>query len=333
MALRMSAAEWERRGIDAIRLCSILSQRSLLHRGLAVSAYRKSFVTCKGWRFAAIFLLAFPWAVLHSQILHSSERASFEVAIIKPSSAGETQFSMGFTDGGRGFQATNATVRDMIQEAWNVKSANQIQGVSGWVSTERFDIEARMTDAKAQSLAALPLGDRISQVRLMRQSLLEERCGLKMHSSTRESTFFELLPAKGGPKLKPTRMIPADAAMGAQAHPAAGPRIQRRGPGQVEATDVSMSMLTDFLGRLTELGSNGGFSVGELIVDKTGLSGVYDWTLNWMPQSTAGSDASLNAAGPSLYTALEEQLGLQLKKTKGPVEVLVIDHVERPSGN
>ena len=278
-------------------------------------------------------VLMFSGGAVHSQILHSSGPAvSFEVATIKPSDPGETQFSMSFTACGRGFQATNATVLDMVQEAWNAKSTNEIEGASGWIKTERFDIAARMTDAEAASLRALPLEERITQARLMLQSLLRDRCGLKLHSSMRESTFFELLPAKGGPKLKLTQMVPADPVTGAAAHPAAAPRIQRRARGQVEATAASMSTLTDFLARLAELGSTGGFSVGELIVDKTGLTGAYDWTLNWTPQNDASAVASAGA-GPSLYTALQEQLGLQLKKTRGDVETLVIDHVERPTEN
>lgn len=280
----------------------------------------------------ALFLATLFSAHLPAQILHATgPRPSFEVATIKPASPDEAQSSMGFSDGGRGFHTSNATVRDLIQEAWNVKSTDQIEDVPTWATGQKFDIEARMTEAEAASLASLPLGDRITQVRLMLQSLLEERCGLKLHSSTRESTFFELLPAKGGAKLKPTQMVAADPTTNTPAHPADAARIQRKGPGQVQATDVSMPMLTDFLGRLTELGSAGGFTIGELIVDKTGLSGVYDWTLNWQPESDPTRDPSGNANGPSLFTALREQLGLELKKTKGQVEVLVIDHITRPS--
>jgi uncharacterized protein (TIGR03435 family) len=270
---------------------------------------------------------------LSAQVLHASgSRPSFEVATIKPSKPDETRFAMGFSAGGRGVALTNATVRDLIQEAYNVKSANQIQGASGWMSTERFDIEARMEDPEVALLATLPMEVKILQVRLMTQSLLEERCGLKLSESTRESSFFLLLPVQGGPELKPTQMVPADPDGGRPAHPASEPRIQWKGPGKVEATGVSMGTLADFISRQPELGAEGGFTVGDLVVDKTGLTGMYDWTLTWEPEvEDQARDAPGNAAGPSLFTALQEQLGLRLQKTKGQVEVLVIDHITRPS--
>ena len=265
-----------------------------------------------------------------AQILHASgPRPSFEVATIKPASPDETRSGMGFSDGGRGFHTSNATLRDLIQEAWNVKSTDQILEAPGWASGQKFDIEARMSDAQATSLANLPFSERVRQVRLMLQMLLENRCELKLHSSTRNSTFFTLLPAKGGPRLKPTQIVPADPATKTPAHPAVGPRVQSKGPGRVEATGASMLMLTEFISRQPELGSNGGFMLGELVLDKTGLSGAYDWTLTWQPESDPNPDVS----GPSFFTALREQLGLELKKTKGPVEVLVIDHITPPSAD
>jgi uncharacterized protein (TIGR03435 family) len=268
---------------------------------------------------------------LSAQILHATgARPTFEVATIKPSRPDETRFVMGFSTGGRGVTLTNATVRDLIQEAYNVKSANQIQGASGWMTTERFDIEARMDGPEVALLASLPMGERITQVRLMTQSLLEERCGLKLSESTRDTSFFLLLPAQGGAKLKPTQMVPSGP--DGPAHPASEPRTLWKGPGKLEATGVSMGTLTEFISRQPELGADGMFSVGDLVVDKTGLSGIYDWTLTWEPVAEDQTrDTTGSAAGPSFFTALQEQLGLRLQKTKGQVEVLVIDHVTRPS--
>jgi uncharacterized protein (TIGR03435 family) len=284
---------------------------------------------------AALLSAVFFSAGLSAQILHvTGARPSFEVATIKPSKPDETQSAMGFSAGGRGFTETNATMRDLIQEAYNVKSANQIQGASGWMTTERFDIEARMDDAEVASLATLPIEEKIREVRLMLQSLLEERCGLKLSESTRETSFFLLLPAQGGAKLKPTQMVPADTNGNSPARPAIGPRLLRKGPGKLEATGVSMPMLTDMISRQPELGAEGGFTVGDLVADKTGLSGMYDWTLTWEPETEDQiRDAAGNTEGPSFFTALQEQLGLRLQKTKGQVEVLVIDHVTRPSSD
>ena len=268
-----------------------------------------------------------------AQILHATgQRPAFQVATIKPSSGTETRAGMGFSAGGRGFTTVNATVRDLIQEAYNVKSAGQIEGASGWMTADKFDIEARMDDAQVEAMTNLAMEKKIEQVRLMLQSLLEERFALKLSESTRQATFFDLVVAKGGAKLKPTEMAPVDAT-GAPAHSVNGTRLLRRGPGKLEATGASMGLLTDTLSRLHELGAEGGFTVGELIVDKTGLTGMYDWTLNWTPDAVAQGDDVGDAGGPSLFTALQEQLGLKLEKTKAPVEVLVIEHVERPTEN
>jgi uncharacterized protein (TIGR03435 family) len=270
---------------------------------------------------------------MRAQILHASgPRPSFQVATIKPSAKDETRAEMKFTAGGRGFSTTNATVRDLIQESYNVKSADQIVGASGWMTTEKFDIDARLEDAEAELMKTMPMDKRIDQVRLMGQSLLEERFGLKLSESTRESAFFELVAAKGGAKLKPSEMAPADPNGVNVPHPVAGPRMARRGPGRLEATGEGLPMLTDALSRMPELGAQGGFTVGELVVDKTGLTGMYDWTLNWSPDTGSGTPPE-NPEAPSLFTALEEQLGLKLMKAKAAVEVLVIDHVERPSEN
>jgi uncharacterized protein (TIGR03435 family) len=255
------------------------------------------------------------------QILHAKgSRPSFQVATIKRSSSTETRSAMGFSAGGRGFTTTNATLRDLIQEAYNVKAANQIAGAAGWMTAEKFDLEARMDDDEVASVAKLPIDARVDQVRLMLQSLLAERFALKLSESSRVSSYFVLVMAKGGPMLKPT----ADTAGSGTG------QVRWRGPGKIEATAVTMPMLADTLGRMRELGAEGGFTMGELIVDKTGLTGRYDWTLTWAPD--VGADTAA-AGGPDLFTAIQEQLGLKLEKAKAQVEVLVIEHAERPSEN
>ena len=265
------------------------------------------------------------------QILHATgPRPAFEVATIKPSKPDETVSGMRFSEGGHVFVTTNATLRDLIQEGYNVKSTSQILGASGWMTTEKFDVEARLEDADFTHLADMAMEMKIDQIRLMVQSLLAERFGLKLDSSTRTSSFFELVQARGGSKLRPSVMAPADPNGINVVHPVAGPTLARKGRGKLEATGVSMALLDDTISRMPELGADGGFTIGDLVVDKTGLTGSFDWSLNWTP---AGSDAEQDASGPSLFTALQEQLGLKLQRTKGPVEVLVIQHVDRPSAN
>ena len=221
----------------------------------------------------------------------------------------------------------------LIQEGYNVKSTSQILGATGWMTTEKFDVEARLEDAEFTHLAALPMDGKIDQIRLMVQSLLAERFGLKLESSTRQSSFFTLVEAKGGSKLKPSAMAPADPNGIHVPHPVNGPSLARKGPGKLEAAGVGMPLLTDTISRMPELGSDGGFTIGDLVVDKTGLTGSYDWSLNWSPINGNGGDVDLNAGAPSLFTALQEQLGLKLQRAKGPVEVLVVQQVQRPSAN
>ena len=106
----------------------------------------------------------------------------------------------------------------------------------------------------------------------------------------------------------------------------------RKGPGKLQATGVGVAMLADTLSRMPELGFQGGFTMGELVVDKTGLTAMYDWTLNWSPDNGTAEETE-KADAPSLFEALQEQLGLKLVKTKGKVALVIIDEVQHPSEN
>ena len=270
---------------------------------------------------------------MYGQALRSKATLpSFQVATIKASSKDETRAAMGFSAGGRGFYTINATARDLIQEAYNLKSTDQIQGASGWMTTEHFDLDARMEDVQADRMKGMPMGEKIEQVRLMVQSLLRDRFGLQVHESTRESTFFELEVVKGGAKLKPTAIAPADPDGVNAPHPAVGPEVRWNGPGKLQAKGAGLGVLTEQLSRMPELGFQGGFTMGILVVDKTELTGMYDWNLNWSPDNGNGGRTE-NADAPPLFTALQEQMGLKLVKAKGPVELVVIDHLDRPSEN
>jgi uncharacterized protein (TIGR03435 family) len=287
---------------------------------------------------AAICALAISIAnasVVHGQILHASgPRPSFQVATIKPSKPDETRSGMRLSDEGRVFITTNATLRDLIQEAYNIRSTDQILGTNGWMTTDKFDVEAKLEDAQFARLAGMPMENKIPLIRLMLQSLLVERFALTLDTSTRQSRFFSLVQAKGGSKLKPSAMAPPDPKGINVPHPVTEPSLTRKGPGKLEAKGMSIPTLADTISRMPELGGKGGFTIGDLVVDKTGLTGIYDWSLNWTPDSVSQvGDTPQATSGPSLFTALQEQLGLKLERTKGPVEVLVVTHVERPSAN
>jgi uncharacterized protein (TIGR03435 family) len=182
---------------------------------------------------------------------------------------------------------------------------SQISGGPNWLDTEKYDIQAKAGSAL-----------KVWRMRLMLQSLLAERFRLALHRETKEEPIYELVVAKGGPKIEP--------AAGAKT-----PGHLRVGTGQLTGIAAPISWLTQSLSG----------NLDRYVVDKTGLNGNYNFTLQWtpdmgqLPQQRPDALPPPDASGPSIFTALQEQLGLQLKSEKGPVETLVIDHAERPSAN
>jgi len=191
----------------------------------------------------------------------------------------------------------NTTTLSLVRRAFGVQDA-QIIAASGWLTSERFDILAvtgqptQLTDAARQPFL---------------QSMLADRFQLKFHRETRELRTYVLVVGKNGPKLRPYSGV-GEYAMTVEAAP--GKTILRSTKGNIDR-------LVEILSRLT----------GRAVVNDTGLSGEYDFTLQWIP------DQDLEAEGASLFTALQEQIGLKLESTKRPTEVLVIDRIERPSEN
>ena len=243
----------------------------------------------------------------------------FDVISVKPGKDNRTQ--MQFTpDGLRG---TNVTVRFLLYEGYGGINHQQVIGEPAWSNTEGFDIEAKVAQADVPTLGKMTFEQR----RTMFQSILADRFKLVAHHETRELPLYVLSIAKRGPKLKPSP--PDDAAA----------PTRRRGMmitnGKVTANDAQLSILVTVLSR----------TLGRTIVDKTGLTGSYDFTLEYAPeeggpqQPGAGAEAggalpaSPSDSAPSIFTALQEQLGLKLESTKGPVDVIVIDHIEKAAEN
>jgi uncharacterized protein (TIGR03435 family) len=165
--------------------------------------------------------------------------------------------------------------------------------------------------------------------RLMLQSLLADRFSLKSHVDSHVILVYELVIAKSGSRLKASEMDPANPTETMH------PRSLRVSAGNAAGAGVTTGMLAEFLERTPELGG-GPDGQRRIVIDKTGLRGEYDWTLHWTPEgpdpgSTAQSSADSN--GPSLFTALQEQLGLKLNTAKAHSDVLIIDHIDPPSAN
>lgn len=230
----------------------------------------------------------------------------------------------------------NATVRLLMQNAYTMQPF-QIVGGPEWVNSERYEIEAT-ADGNASR----------AQMFLMLQSLLEDRFHLKIHRETKEIPVYALVAARSGIKLpppkegncvSPTQDASPDWAGGRMAPPGQGPAPLARcgevrvmlesGGARLQGGKVAMPELIRMLS----------MALGRTVVDRTAFTGLFDAKLDFMPDETTAAlpppppDASPEFKNPSILVALQEQLGLRLESTRGPVEVIVIDQVERPSAN
>jgi uncharacterized protein (TIGR03435 family) len=227
----------------------------------------------------------------------SSAALSFDVASLKPSPPppGDTyNANLGSIRNGE-VALTNATLVDCLKFAYGLASDEQTAGPD-WVKSKRIRFDV---------LAKAPPSTPRDQLLLMLRTLLNERFHLAMHSERRAFTHYALVVGKNGHKL---HEVPRD--------PATSHMIYRY--GSLTHTEISMQTLALLLSRQT----------GEMVLDETGLKGVYELKLEWTPEPTRGiPDPPEN--GPSLFTAVQEQLGLKLEARKDAVEVLVIDHADQ----
>jgi uncharacterized protein (TIGR03435 family) len=254
-------------------------------------------------KFATVFLAATAFAQSTAP-----QPLGFDVASVRP---------MSYADGARThiynsprtseFKAVNVTLRDLLEVAYSIPETQMLSGPA-WTSTDKFDLEAK-SDAKFnEHLAALSVDQGKEEKRQMLQALLGDRFKLAVHAEKREMPIFALVTAKGGSKLVTTNEN--------------GTLTGGRGRINITGADDALAILAFELS----------WRLGRPVIDQTGLKGRYELTLNWT-EDDGPSLASNASSGPSLFTAIQEQLGLKLEATKGPVPVLVIDHAEKPSEN
>lgn len=265
----------------------------------------------------------------------SSSQIKFEVISIKPNNSGSDGHHSHFTHGR--YVAVNISAKELIHMAYGLVDY-QLTGAPDWVNSDQFDIDAKMEDAAAEAMAKLSTENRREEYRQLFQSLLADRFGLKVTHETRDLPVFALVVAKGGVKFSPTKLPPVVPGTDPSQDPAQAKRgsdVSSYGRDEYIATGngVKMSSWATVLSDQPELG-------GRLAIDETGLAGEYDLTLKWTQQrpsdirdTPVGAPAALDASGPSLFTALQEQLGLKLESKKGPVDTIAIVHIEHPSGN
>jgi uncharacterized protein (TIGR03435 family) len=260
------------------------------------------------------------------------ESHGFESASIKPhKSSGAVEMSrISFTP--YGFTATNVTLQTLIRDVYRVQES-QIAGPADLLNSDRYDIEARMEKSVADELRKLDPYQSLPERQRMLQSLLADRFKLTLHRESKELPVYALAIAENGPKLQEAQ--PGDT----YANGIKGPNGRPGGPGNIRIgrdtlTGQALSM-ADFVRALSD-------QLGRPVLDKTGLTGRYDLNLQWTPddsqlptfKATGTPSASQSAAsGSSLFTTMQDQLGLKLESQDSPVEILVIDHVEKPSEN
>jgi bla regulator protein blaR1 len=251
---------------------------------------------------------------------------TFEVASVKLSAL-DTRGFISFLPGG-GLRVVGIPLKTLITLAYDVRDF-QVSGDPGWINSNRFDVNARgeasetterapsdltkMTDEQQKTMA--------EQAKERLKNLLAERFQPTIHRETKEQQVYALVVAKGGPRLQESKD---------------GQGRMRMGRALLSGQGVGLGMLAFTL-------SN---QLGRLVIDKTSLSGKYDFELKWTPDPGQPAASPLGPAppgvelplppdpnGPSIFTAVEEQLRLHLESQKAPVETLVIDRVEKPSEN
>jgi uncharacterized protein (TIGR03435 family) len=256
--------------------------------------------------------LAAMLAVLAQGQSGKAKRPAFDVASVKPNTGGGGGFSMG-TKNGR-LTATNVPVRMLIVKGFHVKEF-QLSGGPGWLDSERYDVVAKTSDTSISD----------DNLWLLLQPLLADRFKLRFHRETKQLPVYSLVVAKGGPKLR--LHVPVE---GQDETTVSG----RMGSGKssLDAKKVSAAKLADMLGDRMD----------RTVIDRSGLKGEYDFKLEWAQEHPGepmgssmlgGLQEQLGLSGASIFTALQDQLGLRLESAKGPVEIIVIDGVEKATLN
>ena len=272
---------------------------------------------------------------------------AFEVASVKPNKSGPGPTMLGIQPGGR-FTATNIPLRLLIRNAYQVQDS-QLVGGPAWITSDRFDIMAKAEGDVPPPDPGGPPGPP-GVMTLMLRTLLADRFKLVVHHETRELPIYALVIARSdgklGPQLRPaavdcTSVMAAARARGGPppAPPQPGERPScgmRFGLGQMAAGGFPLSQFANSLSQFVQ----------RMVIDRTGLTGSFDLDLTWtpdqLPQRAPGTPADqplrvngvdIDPNGPSIFTAVQEQLGLKLDSQRGPVDVLVIDSVEHPTEN
>ena len=274
-------------------------------------------------------LLVFAQPIVHSQQLPIPPDVSppstdpnaklpvYDVASVRPNKANDGMMRiMNHPDG---FSCTNISLKTLIGNAYGIRQ-DLITGGPSWAGSTGFDVEAKVSSEDVEAFKKLTIRQRNSLL----QALLAERFHLKVHHEMKILPMYDLLVAKGGSRLKANAPVPPspDAAKDPEA---AKPRgMMTMGPGMLKGEGLPMASVANQLSYVLQA----------TVVDKTGLTGDFDFELKWTSDDAGPASADTSSEpNVSIFTAVQEQLGLKLQATKGPVDTLVIDRAEQPSEN
>jgi uncharacterized protein (TIGR03435 family) len=214
--------------------------------------------------------------------------------------------------------ATNVPAKAIIETAYDIKDF-QLSGGPAWITSEKYDLEAGISESLFEKMRKLPQEEQVREFDLMLQSLLSDRFKLQLTRQTKEVPILALVVSKDTSKIGPLVDQPFPKNPGGSTMI----EIGRNGQRKITATKTTTENLASALTRV----------LGQEVLDKTDIVGNYTFTISWADPMQAGPGTPNDSSGPSLQAALQDQLGLKLVPSKGPVETITIDHIEEPSPN
>jgi uncharacterized protein (TIGR03435 family) len=251
----------------------------------------------------------------------------YEVSSIKPHKDDGQNF-MSFNNTADGYRTTNITMKNLVLNAFSSGLQIQITGAPAWADDVHYDVEAKSVPEVADALKKLTSDDRNFVRRYMMQQVLKERMNFVAHVDTKEVPSYDLVVGKNGAKLKES-----------------DPNAKDNGTMRMMQTDQGKAMITAKGTQISNLARNLSGPAGRPVFDKTGLKGMYDVTLEYarepnlsanVPNGGPTGNASpvpSDPSGPSLLSAIEEQLGLKLVSSRGPMQVIVVEKMDKPDAN
>ncbi len=238
---------------------------------------------------------------------------AYDVVSIKPNTAGSGGMRIMITPDG--FQAENVTLHTLVGNAYQF-NPDMVFGLPKWADSDHFDVKAKVAEEDLPAMKKMEPKERMALIR----TFLVERFKIEAHRETKEMPTYDLTIAKGGLKMKEAK--PDDTYANGIKGPdgkSRGGGMMMMGRGRMTGQGIAMKGLSNNLTNVTH----------RPVIDKTGLTAIYDFELKWTPDDAPAGSTEENTG--SIFTAVQEQLGLRLDASKGMVETLIVDHVEKPS--